>query len=480
MTLRRTKILATLGPATTSREQIREVVAAGADAVRLNFSHGDPEEHALRLEHARAVSAELGRPLAAVQDIQGPKVRLGRLEGGGARLSAGDEVELVPDDSTPTPAPRLPVASDTLLDALEPGLLVLLDEGQVRLRVRERTGSGARATVEAGGDIRDRIGVVVQELSLPLQPLTDKDLADLEFGVALGVDVVALSYVTGAKGLLDLRGHLDGLGSTARTMAKIETRAALRNLPEILAASDGVMVARGDLGLHIPVEEVPREQKLVLKAALETGALSVTATQMLQSMTSSPVPTRAEATDVFNAVFDGTSAVMLSAETSLGEFAPEAVRTMDRICRKAEETLRPRADGAESRSSAAAPHEPPSSLAAAIGRAACRLASEVGARAILAPTRSGATARAVARFRPPMPLLAASPDPGTVSCLALEWGAVPLLVPPASEPQALLDNALSTAVAKGHLSPGDLVVVAASARVAAPGSTDLIRVVVAR
>jgi pyruvate kinase len=475
MTSRRTKILATLGPATTSRAAIAEILGAGADAVRLNFSHGTPEEHAARLEHARSVAAELDRPLAVLQDVQGPKVRLGRIIGGPAWLALGQEVVLVPDQGDPLAPPRLGVGSPELLAALEPGLVVLLDEGQVRLRVKNREGSGVRATVEAGGEVRERVGVVVQELTLPLEPLTEKDLKDLEAGAHLGVDFVGLSYVTSADGLLLLRRELDRLGSTARTIAKIETRAALDNLADILEAADGIMVARGDLGLHIPVEEVPRQQKLMLSAALGEGILSVTATQMLQSMTHSPVPTRAEATDVFNAVFDGTSAVMLSAETSLGEHSGEAVRTMDRICRKAEETLRcPFNTG----TGLPAPDPARRSLAVAVGGAACGLAREIEAAAILTPTRSGATARAVARLRPPMPLLAASPDPNTVSRLALEWGCVPFQVPPADDAEALLHDAVAEARRAGHLAAGDRIVVAASARIGAPGSTDLVRILV--
>jgi pyruvate kinase len=464
---RRSKILVTLGPATTSAETIAEVLLAGADAVRLNFSHGSFEEHADRLQKARQAAAQLGRPLGVVQDLQGPKVRLGLLEGGQATLGLGDNLALVPDEGRAAPVGRLPVQAAELLEALEPGVLVLLDEGQVRLRVASRRGSQVQAVVEAGGVIRDRTGVVAREIFVPMPALTPKDLTDLEAGFSLGVDFVALSYVSSAADLLALRARLREMGSQARVIAKLETRRALDNLPEILAACDAAMVARGDLGVHIPPEEVPLQQKVILRAAREARLPGITATQMLESMTRNPVPTRAEASDVFNAVQDGSAAVMLSGETSLGSYPAEAVRTMDRICRAAEAAGGPMSPLPENRPCAVAP---------AIARAACQLADDLEASALVVPTQSGATARQVAAHRPTVPVLAATPQAITARQLALDWGVWPLTVAPAATSEELLSATLRAAVAAGALSSGESVVVTGSARLGVSGATDLIRV----
>lgn len=469
---RRTKIVATLGPVSSSEEVLRDLLMAGVDVVRLNFSHGTQEEHGVRIELVRRLGHEMGRSVAVLQDLQGAKVRLGRLPGRSVRLAAGERVTLVPEaaGSTATPAEtRLPVTLASLARQVAPGSRLLLDDGRICLRVVSAAGDELRAEVESGGLVREHAGLSLPGVHLMVEPITAKDRADLAFGFAMEVDYVAMSFVGSAGDVRLLRQELIALGSRARIIAKIEKWEALEELEGIVAEADAVMVARGDLGVELPPEEVPLLQKLIIRTALAQGKAVITATQMLESMTASPVFTRAEASDVANAVLDGTAAVMLSEETAIGQYPVEAVRAMDRIARRAE------TDPAGRR----APVGPPRSSAEitrAVSHAACALAEELGAAIILTPTQSGATAREVSRYRPPMPIVAVATDPVVLRQLALEWGVQPLAGSPTGDTEGTIQDAVDAARRLRLLRTGDLAVVTAGTA-NLPGSTDLIRVV---
>jgi pyruvate kinase len=411
----RTKILATLGPATASEAGIRALVDAGASAFRLNFSHGTREEHAALIAAIRRVAG--GRPLAVVQDLAGPKLRLDRP----GRGQPGDVVEL-----------NLPASA-------RPGDPVLLADGLMQLEVV----SPGRARVVVGGELPAGKGINLPSSRLDDVPaLTPKDREDLRFGVAQGVDYVALSFVRKASDLAEVR------AAGVPVIAKIEKAEAVAHMDEIVAAADGIMVARGDLGVEIPSERVPVVQKTLIACANRTGRLVITATQMLRSMVDSPLPTRAEATDVANAVLDGTDVVMLSEETAVGAHSAAAVRMMGRIAAEAERVLQPRLD------------PPPESagLADHVSRAACELAERVRAQAIAVPTRTGTTARLVARHRPRAPILAFSADEAVRRRLALVWGVAAWALPSLEPVDAVLSGLRDAIRATGVVQPGAPVV----------------------
>lgn len=494
---RRTRIVATLGPASETPAMVERLLAAGMDVARVNFSHGTRAEHGRQIEVVREAARKLGRTVAVLQDLQGPKVRVGRVEGGGVHLAAGTEVELVPDDGAPGTSARLGVSLRSLGSQLAPGTAVLIDDGRLRLRVTSVRGEAVRCVVEVGGVVRDHKGVNVPGATLDVPCLTEKDLDDLAFGVECGVDLVALSFVRSAADVRVLREHLGRLGGPARVVAKIEKHEALDRIEEIVEEADAVMVARGDLGVEIPPEEVPRWQKAIIRAAVTRARAVITATQMLESMTSAPTPTRAEASDVANAVYDGTTAVMLSGETAVGAFPVESVATMARIVETVEGDLfGPGAlGGAHGGRDSGVPglaspglnrHLPTASVCGdvetavptseAISRAACSLAEDLRAAAILTPTRSGATARQVSRWRPRVPIVATTPSAEVAAQLCLEWGVVPLLVSEAPDTDGTVDLAVQTARESGLLRRGDLAVVTCGSLVNVPGSTDVIKV----
>ena len=480
--MRRTKIVATLGPATSEEIVLADLLRAGVDVVRLNFSHGTAEEHGARTGRVRDLAARLGRTVAVMQDLQGPKVRLGTLAGGEALLQAGSETVLVPDDGTPGSAQRLPVSLLDVAVQVQPGDSVLVNDGLVRLRVLSVEGVTVRCRVVDGGPVSDRKGVNLPGVRLSLPCLTEKDRADLVVGVELEVDLVALSFVRRPEDLTQLRGVLADLGSRARVVAKIETLEALASIPAIVDQSDAIMVARGDLGVELPPEEVPRHQKAIVRACRARGRAVIIATQMLESMVEHPRPTRAEASDVANAVEDGASALMLSAETSVGVHPVAAVETMARIARAAETDLcaagwceLPAASGEHS---AQLGPLPPATgdVTAAISHAAVQLAVDLGARAILTPTQSGATPRFVSRFRPQAPIVAVTPDPVVQRQLALEWGVVSLGGTTSGSMDDVVRETVEAARDRGVLEAGELAVVTGGFRTGTPGSTDFIKV----
>jgi pyruvate kinase len=464
---RRTKIVCTIGPASSSADVIARLVAAGMDAARLNFSHGTRDDHAERVRLLRDAQEQARRPLALIADLQGPKIRVGELERPRV-LVEGDDVVVAGEGSGH--ADDLPVSPAALTQVLHVGHELLIDDGLVRLRVDEVDDGRARTTVLVGGVVGAHKGVNLPGVPIPVPSLTDKDLSDLEFGLELGVDYVALSFVRAAADVHRLRELLRSADSLALVVAKIEKAEALEELDAIITASDAVMVARGDLGVEIGPAAVPLVQKRIILSALEHGKPAITATQMLESMLRHPEPTRAEASDVANAILDGTSAVMLSGETAVGNYPVESVLTMDRIARAIEPSLGYRHELAQ------AADEPFPTVGDAMSNAACDIAEVLGATAILVPTYSGRTASAVARHRPRRPIIAVTHKRHAVQQLALEWGVVPAEIEECRDVDHLWARTLDAARASGIVEPGDRVVITAGTAVNVPGTTNVIKV----
>jgi pyruvate kinase len=465
---RRTKIVATLGPASATTDSLRELIGAGVDAVRLNLSHGKHEEHAERAWLVREIAAEIGRPIALIADLQGPKLRVGELEEP-IVLRKGEYVTVTAEESATDG--ELPVAPAVISEVLSPGHDVLIDDGHVRLRVDEVSGGRARCAVLVGGPVSSHKGVNLPGVPLPIPSITPKDAADLDFALKTGVDFIALSFVRSAKDVRELRKLIEEAGSHAHVIAKIEKAEAIDVLDDVLAETDAVMVARGDLGVEIGAAVVPLLQKRIIAAALERGKPVITATQMLESMLHSPEPTRAEASDVANAILDGTSAVMLSGETAVGEYPVEAVAYMDRIACAVEPSMDYRHELPEA-------HENPT-IGGAMSNAACDLAEALRAAAILVPTFTGRTANAVARLRPRRPIVALTHMDWAMRQLALEWGVTPLLISERPDVEDLWRTSIDAALEAGLIQTGDRVVITAGTAVNIPGSTNVIKVDIA-
>jgi pyruvate kinase len=466
---RRTKIIATLGPASSTRERIATLVQAGMDCARLNFSHSTHEQHAEAVRLVRAVQEEVGRPVAIMADLQGPKLRLGDLPEP-VVLERGTHVDVVAGDASRRDG-ELPVSPAVIAEVLQPGHEILIDDGLVRLQVESVKAGRAHCAVLEGGRVSSHKGVNLPGVPVPIPSLTRKDLDDLQFALEQEVDFVALSFVRSAADVRDLRGLIDQAGSHAGVVAKVEKAEAVEALDAIVAEADVLMVARGDLGVEIGPASVPLLQKRIIVRALDNGKPVITATQMLESMVHQAEPTRAEASDVANAVLDGTSAVMLSQETAIGEYPVAAVAYMDRIARAVEPSLDYRHQLPE------ASEEP--SIGRAMSNAACDLAETLGATAILVPTFSGKTASAVARLRPRRPVVGLTHHRYALQQMALEWGVVPLEIPECVNVEDLWSRSLDAVRASGLVSPGDRVVITAGTLVNVPGTTNVIKVEVA-
>jgi pyruvate kinase len=466
---RRTKIVATIGPVSSTHDVVRALAEAGMDAARLNLSHGTHEDHAGRAAVVREVQEELGRPLALIADLQGPKLRIGEISAP-RTLLVGEEVTVVGDTGAGSDG-ELPVAPTVIGQVLQPGHDVLIDDGSVRLTVQEVSDGRALCRVIVGGEVRAHKGVNLPGVPIPIPSLTNKDLDDLEFALELGVDFVALSFVRAAADVRELQAIIRETGSPARVIAKIEKAEAVAALDEVMMESDAVMVARGDLGVEIGAAVVPLLQKRIILKCLEVGKPVITATQMLESMIEHADPTRAEASDVANAVLDGTSALMLSAETATGAYPVEAVRTMDQIARTVEPSMGYRHQMPE-------PGEE-TTVGRAMSNAACDLAETLGARAIVVPTFTGRTASAVARLRPRRPVIGLSHHQTAVQQMALEWGVLPMLMPETENVEDLWSRSLEGARKSGVVVKGDRVVLTAGTAVNLPGSTNVIKVDIA-
>jgi pyruvate kinase len=447
---------------------LKQLVEAGMDGARLNLSHGTHDEHRDRARLVRAVEAELGRPIALIADLQGPKLRIGELESP-VTLSRGEDVLVTGGERSDDG--ELPVSPAVIGEVLQPGHEVLIDDGLVRLRVEKVEAGRARCAVVYGGVVSSHKGVNLPGVPIPIPSLTRKDMDDLELALELGVDFVALSFVRSAADVRDLRALLEQAGSQAHVIAKIEKAEAVDALVPVLAETDAVMVARGDLGVETGVAMLPLLQKRIIMAALERGKPVITATQMLESMVHQPEPTRAEASDVANAVLDGSSALMLSGETAVGEFPVESVAYMDRIARAVEPSLGYRHELPE------ASEDP--SVGQAMSNAACDVAEALGAEAILVPTYTGRTASVVARLRPRRPIVGLTHHDHVLRQMAIEWGVTPLLIPESADTEDLWMHSLDAARATGLVKEGDRVVITAGTAVNIPGATDLIKVAIA-
>lgn len=460
------KIVATVGPATAAPEMIRSLYLSGADTFRLNFSHGSRDDHARVFASIRRLEREVGTPIGVLQDLQGPKLRIGSLSGGKLMLNAGETVRFSLDEggdgkqSIPLPHPEI-------FAAVHPGQDVLIDDGRVRLSVASPGDKEIVARVVVGGVIRDHKGVNLPGALLDISPLTHKDRADIAFGLELGVDWVALSFVQRPSDLLEARSLI---GEAAGLIAKIETPTALECIDDIIALSDGIMVARGDLGVEIPLEEVPSRQKELIRACRLAAKPVIVATQMLDSMTDMPTPTRAEANDVATAIYDGADAVMLSAESASGAYPIEAVIMMDRIIKSTERhyLYRSLIDASQVGEEITPPH--------AVAAAGADLAAAIDARAIIGFTASGTTAARIARRRPLVPILALTPDERVAGRMSLLWGVHSIVAADPSSSDDITQIAAATARKEGYAEPGDLAIVISGAPFGLRGATNNLRV----
>ncbi|MBN8890019.1 MAG: pyruvate kinase [Rhodospirillales bacterium 70-18] len=463
---RRTKIIATIGPASSTPEVLALLFRAGADVFRLNFSHGTHDDHAARIAIIRDLETRFDRPIGILADVQGPKLRVGRFGGGRVQLQTGSHFTL---DLNPTPGDvtRVNLPHPEIIRAASIGTSLLLDDGKLRLRVTRVREDHLETEVMVGGPLSDRKGVNVPDMVLPIPALTVKDREDLAFALEHGVDYIGLSFVQRAEDVAEAR---DIAAGRAWIMTKMEKPQALENLDAILALSDAVMVARGDLGVELPPEEVPLAQKRIVRAARALGRPVVVATQMLESMISAPAPTRAEASDVATAVFDGADAVMLSAETAAGQYPYESVNIMDRIIARVEQD-----DGWRSIIEASRP-PPEHSAADAIAAAARQVAHTIGASTICAFTASGSTALRAARERPEAPILSLTPFVQTARRMAVVWGVHAVTTPDVHSMSETVQRATRTAQAEGLAPHGSEIVVIAGVPFGQAGTTNALRV----
>ncbi|EDX87634.1 pyruvate kinase [Synechococcus sp. PCC 7335] len=467
--LRRTKIVATIGPATQDPDTLRAIIEAGATTLRLNFSHGDKENHRQNIQLIRQISFKLQQPVGILQDLQGPKIRLGQFEEGAIWLSKGDSFILT-SRKIPGTQTESSVTYEPLVEEVPEGATILLDDGKVEMKVvgKDIAQRNLKCEVVVGGKLSNSKGVNFPGVYLSIKALTEKDKEDLQFGLNQNVDWVALSFVRNPQDVLEIKEIIQS--STNRrvpVIVKIEKHEAIEQMDAILSLSDGVMVARGDLGVELPAEDVPILQKRLIATANRLGIPVITATQMLDSMVESPRPTRAEVSDVANAIFDGTDAVMLSNETAVGDYPVEAVATMARIALRAEQEQQVRSIDEFNKS-----HTIPNAISQAVGQ----IAAQLDASAIMTLTRSGATARNVSKFRPRAPILAVTPLVDVSRQLQVVWGVNPLLVVDLHSSGQTFQAAMNVAQEDGLLNDGDLVVMTAGTLQGVSGSTDLIKV----
>jgi pyruvate kinase len=469
--VRRTKIVCTIGPTTEGKDQLCALFRAGMNVARLNFSHGAHAWHADRIRLLREVEAEEERPLAILQDLCGPKLRIGELPVEGVALARGSECLLGAAPFAPGPhLPRIPVPFPELLAALVPGGLVYMDDAQIELEVLARDPEGLRCCVRHGGTLLSRKGIAAPGAKFRIEALTGKDLRDASFGIEREVDYIGVSFVRQASDIDPIRALIAESGKKTRIIAKIEKPEAVANLETILAAADGVLVARGDLGVEVPLHQVPILQKQIIRRSRAMGKPVITATQMMESMIRSPRPTRAEVSDVANAVFDGTSAVMLSGETAMGDFPTETVRAVAAVAESAEAHLPYRQLLRE------ALDLPVLSRTEAITQGVAEIATDLRVAAIVCSTTSGETARQFARIRSALPTIAGTAHPATFRQLALEWGVHPVLVAATTSAEERTRDILRAALARGWLQPGQAVAVVTSESVGTASGTNGFRI----
>ncbi len=467
---RRTKIVATIGPASSPPPVLRELIQAGATTLRLNFSHGVHEDHQRNIRNIRQIAFELNQPVAILQDLQGPKIRLGRFENGSIVLEKGDRFTLTSRPMAGT-QDKSWVTYHNLAHEVPEGATIMLDDGKVELRVEQidRNTEELHCCTVIGGTLSNNKGVNFPGVYLSVKALTDKDREDLVFGLDQGVDWVALSFVRNPQDILEIKELISSKGKHVPVIAKIEKHEAIEEMEAILSLCDGVMVARGDLGVEVPAEQVPLLQKRLIRTANRLGIPVITATQMLDSMVSNPRPTRAEISDVANAIMDGTDAVMLSNETAVGKFPVQAVATMVSI-----------AHAVEQEHIFTPPESVGHSIPGAISQAVSRIAEQLDAAVVMTLTKTGATARNVSKFRSKIPILAVTPHSDVARQLQMVWGVLPLLVLDLPSSRQTFEAAVNVAREKQLVLDGDLVVMTAGTLQGVSGSTDLIKVEVVR
>lgn len=469
--LKKTKIVCTIGPASRDADTMREMLEAGMNVARLNFSHGTHEEHRKTIETFRRVRDEQDRPAAILLDTKGPEIRLGDFENGSEILEEGDEFTLTSKEC-PGTKERVSTTYKALPSQVSLGTSILIDDGRVRLRVAGTTEDEVRCIVVNGGKVSNRKGVNIPNQSLDLEYISEADRQDILFGIEMDVDYVAASFVRSGADVKVLRSLLnENGGDRIKIISKIENTEGIENFKEILALSDGVMIARGDMGVEVDFEKLPGIQKKFIKECCKAGKTVITATQMLESMTHSPAPTRAEITDVANAVFDGTSAVMLSGESAAGDYPVETVKAMAKIVSQAEE------DAEEVNQYKFLEVETNDrDVSNAMGHAACTTAHDIKASAIVAITTSGYTAEMMAKYKPVEPIIAATPDSKTYHQQALTRGVYPVLTQRSSNWNDLMEKAIEGAERMKFVKKGDCIVLSAGMPLQVPGTTNLIRV----
>jgi pyruvate kinase len=466
MISRRTKIVCTIGPASDSEEMITRLITAGMNVARVNFSHGTQEYHRKVIRRIKTVRKALNKPVAILQDLQGPKIRIGNIKNGIVELKPGREFILT-SENAPGDEHRVSVSLKTLPHEVSKGHPILLADGNIELRVEKIEPPDIHCRVIVGGQLSSHKGINLPGSELHVDSITKKDRKDIIVGVEEGVDAVALSFVRSAADITAARRAIKEAGGDVPIIAKIEKHEAVENIDGIVAAAQAIMVARGDLGVEIELERVPLVQKSIIRICNALGKPVITATQMLLHMVDNPRPTRAEATDVANAILDGTDAVMLSEETAAGKYPIEAVMMMDRIARPVESAL----DNLKFESIAAL-----TSTADAISRASYFIAKEIEAAAIITPTWSGSTASRVARFRPKQPIIATTPNESVLDFLSLCWGVFPLKIPPSETLDEMIRHSIDAARRAGYVEPGQEVIITGGMPLHVPGKTNFIKV----
>lgn len=461
---KRTKIVATIGPGSSDPHVISRMIMSGMDAARLNFSHGEHREHARRIRLIRQEAKRTGRHIAIIQDLQGPKIRVGVVKNGSILLREGDTISITSADVVGTPS-LISVTYPHLKKELAKGDKILLDDGRIELVTTEKNSKGIIARVIRGGELKSRKGVNLPGTKLSIPAVTEKDKKDVIFGLEQNVDYIALSFVRCAKDIEDLRRFIQRFGRSVPIIAKIEKPDALVNLDEIIKSADGIMVARGDLGVEISPEKVPLLQKKIIEACNRAEKPVITATQMLESMIENPQPTRAEASDVANAILDGTDCVMLSGETAVGRHPVEAVSFMSRIADETERAIAPRESDKHILG-----------IGESVAHAACRAAEEQQARAIVAFTQSGTTALLVSKHRPLVPVIAATPIEAVARKVSLYWGVTPLVMKTGHSTDDMIKSVESAMLNKRLVKRGDIIVITAGVPLGVPGSTNMMKI----
>ena len=470
-----TKIVATIGPASCEPSTLRAMIRAGMNVARINFSHGDHQTHGRTIDHIRRIAAEEGTVVAVLCDIQGPKIRIGAMLEEPMLLEIGDSVTLTLDDV---------IGADGLISLPHPeflrdivaGTTLLLDDGNLQFAVKEADGKNLLCEVVVGGPLKSRKGVSAPNAHLTLSAITDKDRADIEFALSKNCDYIAMSFVRTAKDIHELCALMDRLGARASVIAKIEMGEALENIEEIIAVCDGIMVARGDLGIETPAEEVPFHQKRIINLCNAAAKPVITATQMLESMTENPRPTRAEASDVYNAILDGTDAIMLSAESASGKYPVRAVEVMSEIATIAEKNLPYQGGGSQQAQRRQPGSEPREEMSDAISKATSDISEVIKPKAIVTTTMSGYTTRRVAKERPRAPILCMTPNAATQRLMALVWGVTALQIPEFTTIDEMIRNTIRAAQSQHLVTKGDRLVIIAGVPFGVDGQTNLIKI----